>query len=168
MASNGSIKLSLDLPQTPVLARAPNSRPGLTDEAVEGDEAFISNHRRQTSRLSKKHSRSRSSMSYQWAGTPPSQRSSECLPRTSQTWERRTDWSAITPTSAPAPVHTYGRSCQERGWEKKHSRIYSDSSIPPQSSFDEDLLGGLSPRPLLRGNMDMPTTPESEIGRAIG
>ncbi|ROT36954.1 hypothetical protein SODALDRAFT_325510 [Sodiomyces alkalinus F11] len=46
-------KKSIDVPPTPVLARAPNARPGLTDETVQGDEAFIPSPRRQTSRLSK-------------------------------------------------------------------------------------------------------------------
>ncbi|KAL2269974.1 hypothetical protein VTJ83DRAFT_2158 [Remersonia thermophila] len=55
---NGSRKTSFDkaLPQTPIQARAPNSRAGLTDETVPGDDPFIlpsPGHRRGLSRLSK-------------------------------------------------------------------------------------------------------------------
>lgn len=61
---------SIDIPPTtPVLARAPNARPGLTDEAVQGEDAFVSQPRRQPSRLAKappgsrlsRHGRSKSS-----------------------------------------------------------------------------------------------------------
>ncbi|PHH69112.1 hypothetical protein CDD80_7008 [Ophiocordyceps camponoti-rufipedis] len=56
-------------PTTPVLARAPNARPGLTDQAVQGEDAFVSQARRQPSRLAKpppasrpsRHGRSKSS-----------------------------------------------------------------------------------------------------------
>ncbi|SPN96918.1 uncharacterized protein DNG_00437 [Cephalotrichum gorgonifer] len=158
--SNGSLRQSLDfLPQAPVLARAPNSRPGLTDETIEGDEAFVPNHRRHTSRLSKKHSRSRSSSSYQWPGYPSSEprQSGDYPPRTSYSYDRKGDW---TPTHPHNGTQEVGAS---RG--PSHTRIYSDSSMPPRISFDEELLGGLSPRPLLRGTA---RTPDSQIGRAIG
>ena len=68
--SINSARPSLDLPPAAVLARAPNSRPGLTDDTVEGDAAFIPTHRRQGSRLSKKHSRGSSSP---WGPVTPRQ-----------------------------------------------------------------------------------------------
>ena len=146
-----SYRRSIDIPQTPVLARAPNSRPGLTDETIEGDDAYIPSPRRHPSRLSKlpspRHARTRSSRSslsvssYQaWPGSPNS-------PRASNEYS-----------------HYYPRT--SHGYERKHARIYSNSSNPPRLSFDDDFfIGGLSPRPLIRRS---DFTPESEIGRAIG
>ena len=144
--SAASGKRSLDMPPPAVLARAPNSRPGLTDETVEGDDAFIPTHRRQPSRLSKRHARSRSRASLQWAG-PASPRMSvdDAPPRTPCSFERSWD---------PA-AETRGR--------HGHARIYSDSSVPPRSSFDAE-FGYVGPA-VLSGGM---ATPESEIGRAIG
>lgn len=140
--SGGSAKHSLDLPPAAVLARAPNSRPGLTDETVEGDDAFIpAQVRRQGSRLSKKHSRSRSSMSYQWGGPTTPRQSYEQALRTSYSFER-----------------SWEREREGRG----HTRIYSDSSVPPRLSFDGQ--PGLSAPVVVK---DSPT-PASEIGRAIG
>jgi hypothetical protein len=137
---------SVDSIQSPVLARAPNARPGLTDDTIQGDEAFVPQVKRQPSRLSKhqssttRHGRSKSARNSvardQWYGfdsehhTLPPRRSAESFPR--------------------SPAHS-----------SKHKRMYSSASNPPRMSFDsEDLnLGGLSPRPLIR---------KSEIGRAIG
>jgi hypothetical protein len=142
---------SIDVPQTPVLARAPNSRPGLTDETVEGDDAYVPPPRRHPSRLSKlpspRHARTRSSRSslsvgscQAWPGSPNS-------PRASNEYS-----------------HYYPRT--SHSYDRKHARIYSNSSIPPRLSFDDDFfVGGLSPRPLIRRS---DFTPESEIGRAIG
>lgn len=142
---------SIELPHTPVLARAPNARVGLTDDAVEGDLAFLPSPKRQNSRLSKlpplspRHGRNRSSRSSasvgslrdHWFG---SQIDVELSPRTSA------DAYARMPSSA----HSDGR----------HQRIYSDSSIPPRLSLDEEhRMGGLSPRPYPR---------RSEIGIAVG
>jgi hypothetical protein len=143
-----SKKRSFDIPQTPVLARAPNARPGLTDEAIQGDDAFIPQLKRQPSRLSKstagtttrvQHSRHRSAYTDvtrdRWYGQQtdfpsPSRQSSDCiLPR---------------------------RSTGQRG----HDRMYSATVTRPRMSLDEASTapGGLSPRPLH----------QSEIGRAIG
>ncbi|KAH7326587.1 hypothetical protein B0I35DRAFT_475216 [Stachybotrys elegans] len=143
-------KRSIDLPQTPVLARAPNCRPGLTDETVQGDDAFIPNHtvKRQPSRLAKsqppspRHNRTESSTysatrSY-WYGQEPEQQRS---PRRS----------ADTYTRSPRYYHRPG-----------HRRVYSTSSGPPPplyASDDDVILSGLSPPPFPR---------KSEIGRAIG
>jgi hypothetical protein len=146
-----SYQRSIDIPQTPVLARAPNSRPGLTDETVEGDDAYIPSPRRHPSRLSKlpspRHARTRSSRSsisvgsyHAWLGSPNS-------PRASNEYS-----------------HYYPRT--SHSYDRKHTRIYSNSSNPPRLSFEDDFfMGGLSPRPLIRRS---DFTPESEIGRAIG
>ncbi|CAM1507154.1 Fc.00g067950.m01.CDS01 [Cosmosporella sp. VM-42] len=140
-------KRSIDMAPAQVLARAPNSRPGLTDDTVQGDDAFIPPLKRQPSRLAKlpptspRHNRNRSSrsstISHYWHGHFPDfqftpRQSSEYLPRA-------------------------GRSLDIR----RHNRLHSHSfSNPPRLSFDEEVfLGGLSPRPLIR---------KSEIGRAIG
>ena len=142
-------KRSIDVPPTPVLARAPNSRPGLTDEAVQGEEAFIPPIKRQPSRLAKlppsRHSRTRSSRSSTmstasprdpWHGHYPdaffgTRSSSEYLPRTHQSLDIR----------------------------RQHHRMHSMSNMNRLSFNEEVYLGGLSPRPLVR---------QSEIGRAIG
>ncbi|KAE9570246.1 hypothetical protein CGCF415_v015656 [Colletotrichum fructicola] len=146
-------KKSMDVPNTPVLARAPNARVGLTDDTIEGDAAFLPSPKRQNSRLSKlpplsprnghgRHRSSRSSASVgslrdHWFGY---QTDVELSPRGS------IDHYAHMPSSA----HSDGR----------HQRIYSDSSIPPRLSLDEEVrMGGLSPRPYLR---------QSEIGIAVG
>lgn len=48
-------KMSFDkeVPSTPILARAPNAREGLTDDTVPGDDPFVQSPRRHMSRLSK-------------------------------------------------------------------------------------------------------------------
>ncbi|KAH7133612.1 hypothetical protein EDB81DRAFT_108097 [Dactylonectria macrodidyma] len=143
-------KRSMDVPPTPVLARAPNSRPGLTDETVQGDDAFIPTLKRQPSRLAKlpptasRQSRTRNSRSSTvsevghhdpWHGHYPDKHtltrmSSDYLPRANRSLDMR-----------------------------RQKRVNSIST-PPRLSFDDDFfLGGLSPRPLIR---------KSEIGRAIG
>ncbi|KAF4963176.1 hypothetical protein FSARC_8802 [Fusarium sarcochroum] len=143
-------KRSIDVPSTPVIARAPNSRPGLTDEAVQGEDAFISPVKRQHSRLAKlppsaRHSRTRSSRSSTmsvvsprdpWHGHYPdaffgTRSSSEYLPRANRSLDIR----------------------------RQHQRMHSMSNFTRMSFDDEVFLGGLSPRPLIR---------QSEIGRAIG
>ncbi|GJC87000.1 hypothetical protein ColLi_09838 [Colletotrichum liriopes] len=143
-------KKSIDIPQTPVLARAPNARVGLTDDTVEGDLAFLPSPKRQNSRLSKlpplspRHGRHRSSRSSASVGSLRDHwygyhTDVELSPRTS------TDPYARMPSSA----HSDG----------KRQYVYS-SSNPPRLSLDDDYhLGGLSPRPLIR---------RSEIGLAVG
>lgn len=134
---------SMDLPPVPVLARAPNSRPGLTDETVQGEDAFISQPKRHTARLAKSppsplHARSKSTRATisprdSWYGQSvdhhlPPRRSADTFFPTTQLADRD---------------------------------VYSSHSTPPRrGSTDEDiLLSGLSPRPLIH---------KSEIGRAIG
>lgn len=145
--SAGHINHSIDLPQTPVLARAPNARPGLTDDTVQGDDAFIPipQLKRQPSRLSKnqtsQHQRHKSAYGAigatgsrdRWYGQP------------SQDYHTRQSADNI-PRRGSAP--------------RSHERIYSATANPPRMSLDEAVPpGGLSPRPLLH---------KSEIGRAIG
>lgn len=142
-----SYKGSFEIPSTPVLARAPNSKPGLTDDTVQGDDAFIPQSKRQPSRLSKhppvswRHGRARSTRSLsrgsaheQWFGddqdTTPPRRSTETFKRSRSLHQAR------------------------------YNGVYSSAAKPPRASFDDDMfLGGLSPRPPVH---------KSEIGRAIG
>jgi len=141
-----SRKMSLDkaLPQTPIQAKAPNARVGLTDESVPGDDPFIASPKRQPSRLSKLP-----------PGYPPSQRRTHVRARSSR--------------SSFRSYHEYAYGGSEHDLSQRHShdniprtahwRVYSSSTIPPRLSFSDDsMLGGnLSPRPLLA---------EHEIGRA--
>ncbi|KAK2611155.1 hypothetical protein N8I77_004528 [Diaporthe amygdali] len=140
-------KISLDkeLPQTPIQARAPNAREGLTDDAVPGDDPFIHYPKRQASRLSKMppnpqqprhaHTRTRSSFSLRSLGDHFRGYDSdvELTPRTSH------------------DHHDY----QGRPSHERHSRVFSSSSIPPRLSLSNDWPG---------------STPlhEDMIGRAIG
>ncbi|EFQ28818.1 hypothetical protein CGRA01v4_10250 [Colletotrichum graminicola] len=144
-------KKSIDIPQPSVLARAPNARVGLTDDAIEGDRAFIPSPKRRNSRLSKlpplsprhgRHRSSRSSVSIgslrdHWYGYHVDM---ELSPRAS----------ADPYTRMPSSAHSDGR----------HRRVYSSSANPPRLSLGEEpQLGGLSPRPLFR---------QAEIGLAVG
>lgn len=149
--SPGFGRLSADIP-APVIAVAPNARLGLTDEMVQGDDAFVPRMKRQPSRLAKaqppsppskqqqhRSTNSHSSMHAAWYGyhednqfaATPVRHSSDRRPQTSPT----------------------------RGY-RAHNRVYSNSSIPPCPTQDDEAYhGGLSPRPLLH---------QSDIGRAIG
>ncbi|KAM0437600.1 hypothetical protein ACHAPT_001964 [Fusarium lateritium] len=144
-------KRSIDAPSTPILARAPNSRPGLTDEAVQGDDAFVSPLKRQHSRLAKlppstcRHSRARSSRSSTVSAVSPR-----------DPWHGHYPDSVFGPRSTSEYIPRANRSLDIR---RQHHRMHSMIS-PSRMSFDDEVfLGGLSPRPLIR---------KSEIGRAIG
>lgn len=167
-AYSGKTSFDKALPQTPIQARAPNARAGLTDESVPGDEPFIYCPKRTTSRLSKippssasrraRHARARSSRSstrsfgeYSYYGSGGGSGGSdlELSPRYSHDQLR----------------HSQSQSHHSRNYSaprNSHSRVYSSSSIPPRLSFGDDvLLAGLSPaRPRFNG--------EGQIGRAIG
>lgn len=142
-------KRSMDVPPTPVLARAPNSRPGLTDESVQGAEAFITNVKRHTSRLAKhppsspRHARSRSTRSSYGVATPGR-----------DTWYSHTPDEGSPRQSAetfPKPSSSY---------PPGHKATRSTPSTPHHDQSDDEIfLGGLSPRPVVH---------RSEIGRAIG
>ncbi|PTB69890.1 hypothetical protein BBK36DRAFT_1188829 [Trichoderma citrinoviride] len=140
-------KLSIDVPASPVLARAPNSRPGLTDETVRGDQAYVNIKRAPSARLSKtnppRHARTKSSRSTrssfgsnvrreQWYGHSSEQNS----PRPS----------ADTFTKSGPP-------------SARRATISTPGSHDTLSSRDDFPLTGLSPRPAVL---------RAEIGRAIG
>ncbi|KAL2017537.1 hypothetical protein VTK56DRAFT_1971 [Thermocarpiscus australiensis] len=147
----GKMSFEKALPQTPIQARAPNSRAGLTDESVPGDEPFLPSPKRNPSRLYKSppcsaaHHRGRH-------GRTRSSRSS-----TRSFGEYGSGGSDM----ELSPRHSHDQVRFSRSQSRSHSRVYSSSSVPPGlSSCDEALLNGLSPtRPLYR---------ENEIGRAIG
>lgn len=136
-------KRSMDFPQSPVLARAPNARPGLTDETVQGDDAFIPQIKRQPSRLSKNnHQRHRSA--YGAIGA---------------TGGRGDRWHGQSQTDYQGR-QSADNIPRQGSAARGHERVYSATANPPRMSLDEALSpGGLSPRPLLH---------KSEIGRAIG
>ncbi|KAM0254782.1 hypothetical protein ACHAQJ_006440 [Trichoderma viride] len=141
-------KQSIDIPPTPVLARAPNSRPGLTDETVRGDKAYVNVKRTPSSRLTKttppRHTRTRSTRSTrssfgasakreQWYTQTPEQNS----PRQSADI-----YSKSAPSSRRATISTPANHATRQGFRE-----------------DEVPLTGLSPRPVVL---------RSDIGRAIG
>ncbi|KAK0633501.1 hypothetical protein B0T14DRAFT_491665 [Immersiella caudata] len=144
-------KTSFDkvLPQTPIQAKAPNARAGLTDESVPGDEPFIATPRPKPSRLSKLP-----------PGFSPSQRRAHVRTRSSRSSFRSFNEYAYNGSEQELPgrhSHDYiPRSHNSSNW-----RVYSSSSIPPRLSFSNESFpgGSLSPRPLLG---------DHEIGRAIG
>ncbi|KAG5961573.1 hypothetical protein E4U58_004198 [Claviceps cyperi] len=138
---------SIDMPPIPVavLARAPNSRPGLTDEAVQGEEAFIAQPKRKTARLPKSACPSR-----QWherpdsAQTPPS-------PRTTTGYEQTVDSTLLPLRSADTLFMDTGLGSRD---------VDSWFTAPRWGSWDEEVSpGGLSPRPVVH---------RSEIGRTLG
>ncbi|KAH6898922.1 hypothetical protein B0T10DRAFT_123672 [Thelonectria olida] len=141
-------KRSMDVPPTPVLARAPNSRPGLTDDSIQGDDAYIPALKRQPSRLAKlpplaRQTRTRSSRS-----------STISAPGHHDPWHGHQPEHMLTRMSSDFFPRA-NRSLDLRRQKRGHS-----ISTPPRMSFDDEVyLGGLSPRPLIL---------KSEIGRAIG
>lgn len=174
---SGKSSFDKALPQTPIQARAPNARAGLTDESVPGDAPFLPKPKRTPSRLSKgsakerrgRHARGRSSRSstrsfgdyYYYhssgggggvGGGSHAGSELELSPRLSHDRDH-----------AHLPRHSsHSRYYQPATPRGSHSRVYSSSSIPPRLSFgDEALYGGLSPA---RSRF----TGEGEIGRAIG
>ncbi|KAJ4864253.1 hypothetical protein T069G_00783 [Trichoderma breve] len=141
-------KQSIDIPPTPVLARAPNSRPGLTDETVRGDQAYVNVKRTPSARLSKtnspRHARTKSSRS-----TRSSFGSSA----------KREQWYSQTPEgNSPRPsADIYSKSAPA----SRRATISTPANhVSRQISTDDDVpLTGLSPRPVVL---------RAEIGRAIG
>ncbi|EJP66504.1 uncharacterized protein BBA_04444 [Beauveria bassiana ARSEF 2860] len=143
--------ISVDSPTTPVVARAPNARPGLTDDTIPGDDAFILQPKRQTRPVKHppvsgtvRHNRAWSTRSlsrglshdYWYRGEPDA-----------------------TPPRRSTETFTRNRS-RSMHQASKNSIAYSTPIKPPRASFDDEMfLGGLSPRPPVH---------KSEIGRAIG
>ncbi|KAM0343343.1 hypothetical protein ACHAPU_008664 [Fusarium lateritium] len=143
-------KCSMDIPSSPIVARAPNSRPGLTDEAVQGEDAFISPLKRQPSRLAKlppsaRHSRNRSSRSSTMSAVSPR-----------DPWHGHYPDAFFGTRSSSEYLPRENRSLDIR---RQHPRMHSMTSMSRLSIDDEVFMGGLSPRPFIR---------QSEIGRAIG
>ncbi|KAG5979964.1 hypothetical protein E4U55_004536 [Claviceps digitariae] len=134
--------MSMDLTSVPVLARAPNSRPGLTDEAVQGEDAFVSQPKRHTVRLSKsltspRHCRSMSTRAAMSSRDP---------------WYGQSVNHQLLPRRSADTFFTATRAFSQG--------MDSSFSTPRRGSLDEEIsLGGLSPRPIVH---------KSEIGRAIG
>ncbi|KAK4132610.1 hypothetical protein BT67DRAFT_435581 [Trichocladium antarcticum] len=158
------------LPQTPIQARAPNARAGLTDESVPGDEPFLPSPRRNPSRLSKhhhpphhppnsssqrRHARARSSRS--------STRSFGDLPSSPYYYPGHDHGSGSGGSDMELSGARHSHSPRSQGRSRhSHSRVYSSSSVPPRSSFGDEarLTAGSSPgRAVFVGG---------EIGRAIG
>lgn len=137
----GKRSFEKELPMTPIQARAPNAREGLTDEAIPGDEPFVSSPKRRGSRLSKgtrypnhAHSRTKSN-------------------RSSSSLHRLGDRVFGYESDDYRPSHEY---------YPGHSRV-SSSQDPPRLSLAEDWpagSGGLSAQPL--------AVRAEDIGRAIG
>ncbi|TFB04078.1 hypothetical protein CCMA1212_003560 [Trichoderma ghanense] len=141
-------KMSIDIPASPVLARAPNSRPGLTDETVRGDQAYVNIKRAPSTRLSKanspRHARTKSSRS-----TRSSFGSNA----------RRDQWYGhASEQNSPRPsADMYTKSGPPSA---RRATISTPGSHDTLSSRDDDFpLTGLSPRPAVL---------RSDIGRAIG
>lgn len=139
-------KISIDLPRAPgtaVLARAPNARSGLTDDAVPGDAPFVvESLRRQPSKLSKKQSTSgRTSLDQRTRGS------------------RANSYKSIADHGKSLDLPRPPSDGSRRG----HTRIYSSSSVPPVLSSSECAhYSALSPPPPpSRGRRE-------DIGRAIG
>lgn len=167
-------KTSIDhtpIPPTPILARAPNSKPGLTDETVPGDVPFIPAPKRQPSRLYK---------------LPPGTHGGggSSTPR-SRHGRKRSSKSSTSSIGGYSTFHNnnYNRAAYYRGGgytsdtggggfsgrrshdhvrthsmhHHHHSRLHSGVTVPPRLSLGDDAR--LSRRQFLR---------EDEIGRAIG
>lgn len=126
MSFDGKTSIDKDLPFTPIQARAPNAREGLTDETIPGDEPYLPGPRRRASRLSK-------------------------APRTPRLAHTRNK-SSRSSLSLRSPGEGFFGGDYDSDHEiyPTHSRISSD--IPPRLSLSNDWPagGGLSPRPLVR------------------
>lgn len=152
-------KMSLDkeLPFTPIQARAPNAREGLTDKMVPGDEPFIPGPKRQTSRLSKAHSPRHPRQAH---ARNKSSRSSASLNNYLEGYGGYAGYSGYGGYESDADM-THRASHEQQTFHSRHSRMFSSSSIPPRLSLSDDWPSHdvISPRPLIR---------REDIGRAIG
>lgn len=137
----GKRSFEKELPFTPIQARAPNAREGLTDDTIPGDEPFVGSPKRRGSRLSKA-----SRYPHQSHARNKSSRSSSSL-------HRLGDRAYGYESDDYRPSHEF---------YPGHSRM-SSSQEPPRLSLSDDWpagSGGLSPRPSI--------VRAEDIGRAIG
>ncbi|TLD13290.1 uncharacterized protein PgNI_04836 [Pyricularia grisea] len=180
--SGGRVSIDRDYPQTPIQARAPNAREGLTDESVPGDEPYLPQARRQPSRISKlpaplssssrsMHNRSRSSRSSlrsfgeRYSHDQPSPyggghtySEQDLSPRWARASSDLPRGGALQQTQSLQHKLRHSKSSTgHHGHARGHNRVYSNSETPPRVSFSDDFLN--SPRPLLL---------REDIGRAIG
>lgn len=160
------------LPPTPILARAPNSRAGLTDETVPGDVPFIPAPKRQPSRLYKlplgvasgpgssaaprsRHGRNRSSKS------STSSIGGYSLYNNRAAYYRgggyTSDIEGGTRGRRFPGRHSHDHTRTRSMHHTHHTRLHSGVTVPPRLSLGDDALS--SRRQFLR---------EEEIGRAIG
>lgn len=125
MSFDGKRSLDKDLPYTPIQARAPNAREGLTDETVPGDDPYLPGPKRRASRLSK-------------------------APRTPRLAHTRNKSSRSTLSLRSPGEGFFGGYDSDHEIYPSHCRVSSD--VPPRLSLSNDWPygGGLSPRPLVR------------------
>lgn len=152
----GKRSFDKDLPFTPIQARAPNAREGLTDEAIPGDEPFVGSPKRRGSRLSKQVSRYPLQSGGGGGGhhvRNKSSRSSSSLHRLGGPGGCGYGYESD---------DMYHRPSHEFYQAGGHSRV-SSTQDPPRLSLSDEWPGGaaagLSPRPFVRAE---------DIGRAIG
>ncbi|UNI15040.1 hypothetical protein JDV02_001612 [Purpureocillium takamizusanense] len=148
-------KRSFDVAPAAVLARAPNSRPGLTDETVQGEDAFVVTQiKRHPSRLAKAPPALSGPLS------PRHGRSKSTRATMTGTTGAQDLWYAQQPELPQPPRRSADMPFPPSPSYRSQAVTYSSRSTPQRSSFDDEHhLGGLSPRPLIH---------QSEIGRAIG
>jgi hypothetical protein len=145
---------STTVPDTPsFLAKAPNSRAGLTDETVPGADPFIPPMKRQSSRLSKAppgHGRSKSRRSSMSAKS---------------VWSYNGGIGPNTDSRGTNDKIPMWFDPDDQAVGKELARMGRTSSSPGTSIFDGvSVGGGLSPRPKSQGR---PWEMDKEIGRAI-
>ncbi|KAK4110507.1 hypothetical protein N656DRAFT_209219 [Canariomyces notabilis] len=147
----GKVSMEQGLPQTPIQAKAPNARAGLTDETMPGDAPFLPSPKRQPSRLSKFPPNSASQRSVRHARARSSRSSTRSF------GEYGSGGSEL----ELSPRHSQDHGRHSRTYSRSHSRVYSSSSVPPRLSLgDEVPFSGISPV--------KPVFGEGGIGRAIG
>ncbi|KAF8867020.1 hypothetical protein BDZ45DRAFT_667015 [Acephala macrosclerotiorum] len=147
-----------------VVAKAPNARAGLTDEALPGADPFITPPKRQSSRLSKAppgHARTksrRSSISAKSMWSVRERSSSDLKGK-----DRYSTWYDQDPKSKERQSTWYD---QDDEVVSSHMRTDNGSSSPGISDFFDGVpSGGLSPRPKSRPRLW--EVSREDIGRAI-
>ena len=151
------------LPQTPIQARAPNARAGLTDQSVPGDEPFLPSPRRNPSRLSKHHPPNSASQR-RHARARSSRSSTRSFGDYSSYYYGSGAGSGGSDVELSESRHSHDlvvrHSSRSKGRSQhSHSRVYSSSSVPPRLSFGDEARLNSPGRSVFRGDT---------IGRAIG